>query len=519
MATEADIRRRSRRGTADEQICGAAACALSTIRRGRRLPKSLREQGQTHRRMSPCPNARLHPTWNVDSAASTCSSVGSRWVTAMAAGVQPAPVVVGLTGDYLQLVLRETRAGATARELCVLAELFCAALLRVEGSSSSASSPSSAPSSAQAQSRRWETSAPLLVGPARAPWSAQHRRRQRRLAVGLLLPVVLVLATARGAAGVEPAATAGRSARPRRSRPLPLRRSRRRKRSGAMPRCRGTAKPRVGADCRAARRRGPPSRRSRRNTTHRPSWHSWGSRAGGCCSRRAVGGSLLGRAPMLKKAALSPASRRSCGRGIAGDESGLRRAAARAAASAAPRSAARPCASRRRAASAARIRAAAAAPPDPTGGFLDALCRGDSRHPEVARFRAVNPGAGELVSGEAEEGGEIMEEEGAEKEEGGGEVESSGGSRESQGRRKRGRRARRIRLRKEGGWVPGPRCGRRRIVSRARSRRLGLGARVPATRGVVGLSARGSRGAAGYRGCGKGGTRWCSGEPVRVTGR
>ena len=51
----------------------------------------------------------------------------------------------------------------------------------------------------------------------------RHRRRQRRLVVGLLLPVVLVLATARGAAGVERAATAGRSARPRRPRPLPLR--------------------------------------------------------------------------------------------------------------------------------------------------------------------------------------------------------------------------------------------------------------------------------------------------------
>ena len=55
-----------------------------------------------------------------------------------------------------------------------------------------------------------------------------------------------------------------------------------------------------------------------------------------------------------------------------------------------------------------------------------------------------------------------MEEEGAEKEEGGGEVESSGGSRESQGRRKRGRlvwwdAGPRIRLRKEGDWVPGQR--------------------------------------------------------------
>ena len=164
--------------------------------------------------------------------------------------------------------------------------------------------------------------------------------------------------------------------------------------------------------------------------------------------------------------------------------------------------------------------------PDPTGGFLDALCRGDSRHPEVARFRAVNPGAGELVSGEAEEGGEIMEEEGAEKEEGGGEVESSGGSRESQGRRKRGRlvwwdAGPRIRLRKEGGWVPGQRGPVRAppgqqgwILQGARSR----SSRSGHSRGGR-FECAGKRGAAGYRGCGKGGTRWCSGEPVRVTGR
>ena len=168
----------------------------------------------------------------------------------------------------------------------------------------------------------------------------------------------------------------------------------------------------------------------------------------------------------------------------------------------------------------------ARAPPDPTGGFLDALCRGDSRHPEVARFRAVNPGAGEFVSGEAQEGGEIMEEEGAEKEEGGGEVESSGGSRESQGRRKRGRlvwwdAGPRIRLRKEGGWVPGQRGPVRAppgqqgwILQGARSR----SSRSGHSRGGR-FECAGKRGAAGYRGCGKGGTRWCSGEPVRITGR
>ena len=199
------------------------------------------------------------------------------------------------------------------------------------------------------------------------------------------------------------------------------------------------------------------------------------------------------------------------------------RAAARAAASAAPLKRGSPlCESPPKRHRPRDSRVAAAAPPDPTGGFLDALCRGDSRHPEVARFRAVHPGAGEFVSGEAEEGGEIMEEEGAEKEEGGGEVESSGGSRESQGRRKRGRlvwwdAGPRIRLRKEGGWVPGQRGPVRAppgqqgwILQGARSR----SSRSGHSRGGR-FECAGKRGAAGYRGCGKGGTRWCSGEPLR----
>ena len=199
------------------------------------------------------------------------------------------------------------------------------------------------------------------------------------------------------------------------------------------------------------------------------------------------------------------------------------RAAARAAALAAPLKRGSPlCESPPKRHRPRDSRVAAAAPPDPTGGFLDALCRGDSRHPEVARFRAVHPGAGEFVSGEAEEGGEIMEEEGAEKEEGGGEVESSGGSRESQGRRKRGRlvwwdAGPRIRLRKEGGWVPGQRGPVRAppgqqgwILQGARSR----SSRSGHSRGGR-FECAGKRGAAGYRGCGKGGTRWCSGEPLR----
>ena len=110
-----------------------------------------------------------------------------------------------------------------------------------------------------------------------------------------------------------------------------------------------------------------------------------------------------------------------------------------------------------------------------------------------------------------------MEEEGAEKEEGGGEVESSGGSRESQGRRKRGRlvwwdAGPRIRLRNEGGWVPGPRGPVRAppgqqgwILQGARSR----SSRSGHSRGGR-FECAGKRGAAGYSEFGKGGTRWMS---------
>ena len=451
----------------------------------------------------------------------------------MAAGVQPAPVVVGLTEYYLQLVLRETRAGATARELCVLAELFCAALLRVEGSSSSASSPSSAPSSAQAQSRRWETSAPLSSAPARAPRSAPAstpatapsggssaaRRPRARNGAG------------RGGRGAGCHGGSFRSSSPV-SPPASAPTSAPGAQWGDADVCGDTPpNPAVGADAPAEDAAvlpvvEPPAVApisSQYNPSPFVAHRGIDAPAAAALVVQSAARCWAARRMRGKKAAALAGFRRLRAAAALPAMAAAARAAARAAASAAPLKRGSPlCESPPKRHRPRDSRVAAAAPPDPTGGFLDALCRGDSRHPEVARFRAVHPGAGEFVSGEAEEGGEIMEEEGAEKEEGGGEVESSGGSRESQGRRKRGRlvwwdAGPRIRLRKEGGWVPGQRGPVRAppgqqgwILQGARSR----SSRSGHSRGGR-FECAGKRGAAGYRGCGKGGTRWCSGEPLR----
>ena len=58
---------------------------------------------------------------------------------------------------------------------------------------------------------------------------------------------------------------------------------------------------------------------------------------------------------------------------------------------------------------------------------------------------------------------------------------------------------------RKGAGFPGSvgRCGRRRVSRGGFSRGLGLGPRVPATRGVVGLSARGSEARRGTGGAGR----------------